>query len=91
MVASVLVWQIARKEADGGVTLPAWEHSSVVEQRADNAEVDSSHLSVPIAFGQITLLAQRIRASDYGSEGRRFESYGECHGRLAEWLKAGVC
>jgi len=25
-----------------------WEHSSVVEQCADNAEVDSSNLSVPI-------------------------------------------
>ena len=59
------------------------ERSSEVEQRADNAEVDGSNPSVPIAFGQHTPLAQRIRASDYGSEGRRFESYGECQ---EDWL-----
>ena len=39
---------------------PPRGHSSVVEQRADNAEVDSSNLSVPIAS-----LAQRIRATAF--------------------------
>jgi hypothetical protein len=29
-------------------SLPIWEHSSAVEQCADNAEADSSNLSVPI-------------------------------------------
>ena len=34
-------------------TTPVWEHSSVVEQRADNAEVDSSNLSVPIWYSML--------------------------------------
>ena len=35
-----------------------------------------------------TLVVQLDRTSDYESECRKFESYRECVGRLAEWFKA---
>lgn len=42
-----------------------WEPSSVVEQRADNAKVDGSNPSVPIAFGQIGKLAEWFKAQHW--------------------------